>query len=59
MEVGRKMQRWAVVHVCRDANEATHHLAHWAAAEISLGGISYSCEHSLDLSWVFAGIEPP
>ncbi|KAB1216079.1 Carbonic anhydrase, chloroplastic [Morella rubra] len=50
-DLGSRLQSCKAIHVYRGASSMVHHLAHWAAVEYSSVGISYSCEHSLDLSW--------
>ncbi|KAB1215595.1 hypothetical protein CJ030_MR4G001645 [Morella rubra] len=47
------------VHVYRGANEMAHHLARWIVTKYSLVGNSCSCEFFLDLSWLYAGTDPP
>ncbi|KAB1226835.1 hypothetical protein CJ030_MR1G012139 [Morella rubra] len=58
VDVCRQMKSWKALHVPRGANEVVHHLARWAAAEFSLGGNPRSCEHFLDLPWMYAGTDP-
>lgn len=54
-DMGSRLHSWQASHVHRDANSLVHHLARWAAAEFSSIGTPSSCEHSLDLSWLYAG----
>lgn len=54
-----RLQSWQAVHVYRGPNELVQDLARWAAAEFSSVCIPCSCEHSLNLSWLYASSDPP